>query len=290
LLYLVATILLNVIVFTVLKSFPRFGIHPLQAIVANYVVCVITGCLFTGIQPFTVATTQEPWLPWGLLMGVAFIAIFNLTAYCSKVSGMASTVIASKLSLVIPVIFSIIVYKEAAGNWKIIGLLLAFPAVYHATRTPKTTDIAPKLLWPVLLFLFSGSLDTLVNYIQGTFLHTQAAQAACTIICFATAGTSGLIVTSALVATGKMKLEAKNLIAGICLGIPNFFSIYFLIITLNSNLFQSSATIPLINISILVASTVTAILVFRESANRLRILGLALAVAAILLIGFGDTH
>ncbi|NDC41809.1 MAG: EamA/RhaT family transporter, partial [Chitinophagia bacterium] len=44
----------------------------------------------------------------------------------------------------------------------------------------------------------------------------------------------------------------------------------------------------IINIGILVASALVAILLFREQASRMRVLGLLLSVAAILLIAFGN--
>jgi drug/metabolite transporter (DMT)-like permease len=221
-------------------------------------------------------------------MGAAFISIFNLMAYCTRVSGITSMVLANKLSLVIPVICSLILFHEHAGIFKIAGIVLAFPAVYLTTRTGGEKGAPANLFWPALLFFVSGGLDTLVNYIQATYLNTHEAQAAATIICFATAGTSGLVLLAVKMAGGKMKLELRNVVAGICLGIPNFFSIFFLVKALNSNLFESSATIPLLNIGILLASSVTAILFFREAAGKWRIMGLALALIAILLIALGD--
>lgn len=286
--YLILTVLFNVLVSAVLKLYPKYNINSMQAIVFNYVVCVITGMLFTGIQPFTTTTLHAPWFPWTLLMGIAFISIFNLTAHCTKVDGMTTTVIASKLSLVIPVIASILLYHDALGIGKIAGIVLALPAMYLTTRTPDENNNPPSLFWPAMLFLFSGGLDTLVNYIQHSFLSTPSAQAAGTIICFATAGAAGVLVVGYLIITGQQQLQWRNVVAGICLGIPNFFSIYFLVRALNSSQFQSSATIPLVNISILVASSIAAIIFFRERAGRWRIIGLLLSVVAILLIGFGD--
>jgi drug/metabolite transporter (DMT)-like permease len=286
--YLVATVLFNVVVSAILKLFPRYNINSLQAIVVNYCVCVVTGSVFTGNIPFNATTLNAPWLPWALLMGIAFIAIFNLTAHCTKVDGMTTTVIASKLSLVIPVVFSTLLYHEGSGIAKIMGIALAFPAVYLSTKITDKTGKALSLFWPALLFLFSGGLDTLVNYVQATFLHTRDAQAAATIICFATAGSTGVILVVVLLAMKKITFQWKNIVAGVCLGVPNFFSIYFLVLALNSNIFQSSAAIPVLNISVLVASTLAAILFFREPAGKWRMMGLALAVAAILLIGIGD--
>lgn len=279
---------MNVAISAILKLFGRYHINSLQAIVTNYCVCVITGCIFTGSIPFNQTTLQAPWLPWTLLMGVCFISIFNLMAHCTRTNGITTMVLANKLSLVIPVIAALIMYHEDASAVKVLGILLAFPAVYLVTKTAGNIQESGNLFWPALLFVASGSLDTLMNYIQGTYLHTTEAQAACTIICFATAGAAGVILLLILVVLRKTRIELKNVLAGICLGIPNFFSIFFLVKALRSNIFQSSATIPLLNVSILVATSLMAMLFFKERAGKLRIAGLVLALAAILLIAYGD--
>jgi drug/metabolite transporter (DMT)-like permease len=134
-LYLIATILLNVVISALFKVFPKYKIDTLQAIVANYCVCVVTGSLFIGHIPYSTGALHSAWLPWALLMGASFISIFNLIAYCTRIDGITTTTIANKLSLVIPVLFSVFLYHEAEGIGKIIGVVLAFPAVYLTSRT-----------------------------------------------------------------------------------------------------------------------------------------------------------
>lgn len=220
-------------------------------------------------------------------MGAGFIGAFNLMAWCAQKSGITTMALANKLSLIIPVLVAIFVFGEHAGTVKILGLILALPAIYLINRS-QSDHSKNTLLWPAVLFLVSGCLDTLVNYIQSSFLATAEDQALSTIVCFATAGSIGIILIGILVFTGKMQLAFRNLIAGIVLGVPNFFSIFFLVKALRSNLFQSSATIPLLNISILVTTAVVAIIVFGEKASLAKITGLIIAVASILMIGLGD--
>ena len=174
------------------------------------------------------------------------------------------------------------------GIGKIIGIVLAFPAVYLTTRVLGDNNKPQNLFWPALLFIGGGLLDTLMKYVQFNFLKSQDSQAVYSIFCFATAGAIGVVLVTVLLLLKKTTLQWKNIIAGICVGIPNYFSIYFLVRMLNDNFLQSSAAIPVLNIGILVASALTAILLFREKANFLRVTGLVLSVIAILLIAFGD--
>lgn len=286
--YLLITILLNVVISAIFKVFPKYKIDMLQALVANYCVCVITGIVFIGHSPFVSASFHASWLPWALLMGAGFISVFSLTAYSIRVDGITTAIIANKLSLVIPVIFSVFLYGEVMGLGKIVGILLAFPAIYLTTRVLGDDNKPQNLLPPALLFIGGGLLDTLMKYVQFRFLATPEDQATYSVFCFGTAGTIGIIIITTLLLSGKKIFHWKNIVAGICLGIPNYFSIYYLIRMLNSSFLQSSAAIPVLNIGILVASALTAILLFREKANVLRITGLILSVVAILLIAFGD--
>jgi drug/metabolite transporter (DMT)-like permease len=286
--YLLITIFLNVVIFAIFKVFPKYKIDSLQAIVANYCVCIITGSLFIGHIPFTTAHFHTTWFPWALLMGCGFISVFNLIAYSTKIDGITTTTIANKLSLVIPAIFSIYLYHEAAGAGKIIGIVLALPAVYLTSRVKGEDKKAQKMFWPVILFISSGLLDTLVKYVQVSFLPSADVQATYTIYCFSVAGTIGIVLVTTLLLLKKITFSWRNIVAGICVGIPNYFSIYYLIRMLNSTFLQSSAAIPVVNIGILAASAFTAILFFREKINALRITGLILSIIAILLIAFGD--
>lgn len=286
--YLIAVILLNVFISVVFKLFPKYNINAPQAIVVNYFTCVVTGCLSIGHIPFNSIAIHADWFSWAIIMGFAFIAIFNMLAYSTKVDGITTTIIASKLSLVIPVIFSLIVYKEHATIAKIAGVLLAFPAVYLTTRVAGDDHKPQSLLWPVLIFIGGGFLDTATNYIQLHFLSTPDVQATYTIFVFATAAVIGAIVLIVLLLLKKIELHWRNLVAGIVVGVPNYFSIYYFIRVLNSNLLESSASIPVLNIGILAASAVTAILLFKENVNLLRIIGMVTSVVAILLIAFGN--
>ncbi len=288
--YLLAVIVLNTLLYSFFKVFPGYKIDTLQAIVANYWVCVATGSIFLGYFPVSSTSLGQPWTPWAMLMGAGFISIFNLVAYCTRVDGITTATIANKLSLVIPVLFSIFLYNEQAGPMKILGIALAFPAVYLTTRVKGEEGKVPSLFWPALLFLGSGLLDTLVKFVEQRYLDTPQLQAEYTIHVFSTAAVIGTLLVTVLALLGKIKLHPRNIIAGIVLGIPNFFSIYYLIRLLNSDYMQSSASIPVSNIGVVVASSLAAIFIFKEKANKQRIIGLVLAVAAILLITLADIY
>lgn len=290
-LYLTAIVLLNVLLFSIFKMFPKYGISPLQAIAVNYWVCVLTGTmvLSKGIEP--IIFFNYSWIYWALLLGSMLITLFNLIAYSTKVEGMTTTTIANKLSLVIPVLFAAWLYHEHFGVGKIAGILIAFPAVYLTVK--KKQEVAGKvknLFWPVLLFIGSGILDTLMKYVQTYYLATTADQAIFTIQSFAVAAMLGTAILVIRIILKKEQIHWKNIVAGVVLGIPNYFSIYYLIRLFHVDFMESSAVIPVNNVSILLCTTLVAFLFFKEQITRLRLVGIILSIISILLIAISDLN
>lgn len=282
--YLLLTILLNTLVFSLFKLFPKFGINQLQAIVTNYIVCVITGSVFIGKVPIGMSSVSHSWFPWAVLMGCMFIGIFNFIAWSTKHEGMTTTTIANKLSLVIPVVFSVFLYDDKLSVLNILGIILALPAVYFTSKLAGEKLKANSYFFPFLLFLLSGLLDTLVKYVEQNFLKETQTQAIFTIHTFAVAAIIGAVLVIGLLAFKKMKFCLRSIVAGIILGVPNYFSIYFLIRLLHSNVMQSAVAIPVNNIGILICSAIVAIFFFKEKPTTTRIAGLGLALLAIALI------
>ena len=86
---------------------------------------------------------------------------------------------------------------------------------------------------------------------------------------------------------GTTQMSWRNIAGGIVLGVPNYFSIYFMIRMLNTNFIKSSAMIPLSNVGVLVASSLAAILFFRERPSLKNKVGLALSLIVIVLLAMG---
>ena len=287
---LLATIILNTVLFVLFKIYSRFGVDNLQAIVVNYWTCVVTGSFLLGAFPVTSESINEPWLPWAALMGTMFFSVFNLLAFTTLKEGITTTTVANKLSMVIPVAFSVFLYGDRRTAFKIAGILLAFPAVYLTTRVKEDGKQGQDLLWPALIFIGSGLLDTMTKFVEHSYIDSDEGTISFTIHTFFTAASVGTLVVAVQLIRGKIKLHYRNIIAGIVLGVPNYFSIYYFIRFLKSGFLQSSAGIPVVNIGIVLVSALTAILFFREKVTRLRVVGLILSILAILLIALGDTN
>ena len=122
-----------------------------------------------------------------------------------------------------------------------------------------------------------------MNFVQNHLL-SQLSAALFSAIGFGIAGVIGLIWMTIAISKKKTTLSLKNVLAGICLGIPNFFSIYFLILAYSTTGWSDSTVLAIVNVSIVVIAAILGFLVFKESVTKQKILGLISALSAIALL------
>jgi drug/metabolite transporter (DMT)-like permease len=294
-LYLIGSIVLTSYLTLTFKVLEKYKINTFQAIMFNHWTCVITGSVVNGEFPFHGSNLHQPWFLWALLMGGMFISIFNILAITTLKAGVAVASVANKLSLIIPFLFSIYLYSEKISAVKVVGIMTALAAVI-LTCWPKKNfqqqnvmnKVNPLLLiiLPAVLFFSSGLLDTVIKYSEQTFLNEKNNNIFL-ITAFASAGTIGAITLLILIITGKQKFSYKSILAGICIGIPNYFSIWCLVKVLKANAGNSSAIIPVNNMGIVLFSALMAWILFKEKLSRLNWIGIVLSIGAIALIAFG---
>ncbi|MAP53856.1 EamA/RhaT family transporter [Altibacter sp.] len=283
--YLLLSIAASVAIFIVFKLFSRYKVHTFQAIVVNYVVACSCGLLAYEGSVIPSVIVGYGWFYYTLALGALFITVFNLMAITTQRSGLSVVSVATKMSVVVPIVFGLVYYKESLGALKIIGILLALAAVYLASIKSKEglTIKTKNLIFPLLVFIGSGVIDTSIKYLEGSFVAANDVPLFSATI-FASAAILGILSIAVLAVRGKIHVQLKNILGGIALGIPNYFSIYFLVKALRSGLLDSSGIFTVNNVAIVMVSTLVGILLFKERLLPKNWLGIALAVLSIFLI------
>lgn len=294
-LYLVGSIILTSYLTLAFKVCERYRVSIFQAIVFNYITCVITGSFVNGSFPINSETMGTPWFKWACVMGVLFVSIFNVIGLTAQKVGVAVASVANKLSLIIPVVLSVYLYGESVRGWKLVGVVLALAAVvltcYKGRQQEQKMEPSARK-WeyalPFILFIGSGLLDGLINHVQKQYV-TEENNNAYLISGFFSAATIGSTLLLIQYARKKQVFHFRNLLAGVLIGIPNYFSIWCLVRFLKQSPWESSASIPVNNMGIVLFSSVVAWLLFRERLSKINWMGIVLSLAAIYLIAFGDT-
>ena len=278
------SIISSSLLFVLFKSFQLKKINTFQAIVVNYFTAAIVGISLSAEDFNYGNTVGSDWFVGAILLGILFISIFNLMAKTAQINGLSVASVASKMSVIIPVIFGFYVYNEEAGFIKVIAILLALIAVYLASiKNEKKIDFKKHLSYPILLFLGSGVIDTSIKFIETTYVAENGIPLFSATI-FLIAGSIGIILSVGFKKTFGFKNDIKTIIAGIILGIVNYSSIYFLLKALNNKHLESSSIFTINNVAIVMTTSLIGLLFYKESLSKKNWLGISLAIISIMLI------
>jgi drug/metabolite transporter (DMT)-like permease len=283
-LHLLFAILSSAGIFVCFKYLEKYKVDILLAIIINYITASACGYLLSDSNIEITSLVQQSWLSIAIIIGVAFIVVFFIIGRSTQKAGISITTLASKMSFVLPMIFSILFYHEPISLQKVIGFVLAISAVLLSIYKDQKDTIQRKYLWlPILLFFSAGTVDSLVKYAQEEYL-TSGGQEMFSTLLFTIAAISGLIVLVLKKQNFRSLLQAKVIVGGILLGLVNFGSLHFLIASLNHSEFDSSIVFSIINIGIVAISVLIGIGVFREKLNKINLLGILLAIIAIFIL------
>ncbi len=279
-------------VFVIFRLFGQYKVNTFQAIVFNYLTCAVTGFLTVGITPFQNIPIPLPsWFWVGVVVGSFFIATFYVIARSTQIAGIAITTLASRISFFIPTLFSLFVFEISARTWgfgNYLGALLALASVGLAAYRPGMKALDARAVWlPIYVFLISGTIDTTFNYLSISILPA-AFEAVFSILLFGVAGLVGAMLLLVRHFQGH-RVKQKSILWGIALGIPNYFSVYLMLVTLRDFDGDGAFVFPMYNILVIIFSTLISVFFFREKLSRINFFGIGLALVAILLIVGWDT-
>ena len=285
---LTLAILFSSVIFAIFKLFIRFKIDTFQAIVFNYVTAAVCGFGLYSQTWDANNLVDTQWIPFALASGILFISLFVILGLSSQQNGVAITSVATKMSMASGILGMIFLYNESVGILKFSGILLAFIGVIAVSWMKSDSQKAQGARWMLLLLFFgSGLLDIVLNYAQKNALGTLT-PSLFSAFGLATAGVFGSVILIFQLIQGKTKFELKNVMAGIVLGIPNYFSIYLLISSYQSTGWKDSTVLSIINVSVVLLSTLIGLLFFHEKINRLKLIGLVCSLLAIALLYFAN--
>lgn len=284
--YLFLSIVFSTFILVIFRMYKRYGVNTFQAIVFNYIVAFAVGFGIYGDEWQPEHLYQGSWIPFAFIIGALFIGLFLLMGKSSQENGIGITSVTVKMSLAIPVAMAIFLYNENVYLAKVLGIIGALIGVFLITFQKKSNrkKSAPgNVFFLIILFLGSGTLDTLLNYVEKV-ASGNLSLALFSAIGFGIAGVIGLLVLFGALLMKKQRFHWKNVIGGIVLGVPNFFSIYFLMMAVRYPKLDDSVTYALNNVGIVMLSFIIGIIAFKETTTPLKIIGGIVSIIAIFLL------
>lgn len=272
------SVICSVLVGVFLKVAKRFHLNVFQIITFNY--CSALLLTYFTYQPNL--SIEQKSVPYALFISLAFLLpiVFFIQAKSIKLTGIVKTDIAQRLSLFIPLIASYYLFNETFSSLKIIAFIIGFSAIFF-TLNKKSSKKSSNWIYPLLVMFGFGVIDVLFkkvavlkdfSFITSLFL----------IFC-------GAFLVSIFFLVGKIivqkeKIEMKNILWGLVLGILNFGNILFYLKAHKALAENPSTVFAGMNMGVIILGSLTGILLFKEKMTKWNYFGIFLAIISIIII------
>ena len=274
--YLTIAVLCSVAVSVLLKVLRQKNIDIRQTIVAGYPVAFLLTWFL--LKP-DVSGMNALGVAWGIIiaLGILLPAVFIVLGRAIESVGIVATDAAQRLSLIIPIVAAFLLFGEVLTSTRIFGLLLGFLALGALIYRPQQGQISRQAkhtpLWLFGVWAGYGIIDILFKQVakQGT---------AFPLTLFVSFGLAGLLLFIYLLIT-RVRWQGNALAAGLLLGALNMGNIYAYVRA--HQLLSESPSIVFtgMNVGVIAVATLIGVGVFKESLNRINVLGLLLAICCV---------
>ncbi|MEX0981420.1 MAG: DMT family transporter [Bacteroidales bacterium] len=286
--YLVLSILSATGIFLVFKLIGQKSLPSFPVIIINYLTACTLGFLINAERIRPNAILEAPWIPISVIIGILFIVFFFVIARSSSEAGISITTVASKMSVVFPIAFSMAIDPNDRLTWlKAVAVFLTLTGVYLTVYKPGNTPSDKKrMLLPLLLFIGMGIVDSLVKFAQHAFVRNENT-ALFSAVLFFMAFMTGIIILP-FRKEGISEFRRWQIwLWGILLGMVNFGSIFMMVNALNyvdkeGIRMDGSIVFGANNIGIVSLSVLAGLLIFKEKLRTINWIGIAISALAII--------
>jgi len=278
--YVVGCVLTSTLLLVWLRLL-RLPVFPL--VTANYFVAVLAALIYKPLSWEALLQTPPAGLAGLVVLGVLFVSVFSLTGRVSREIGVGLAGMLSKLSLVIPIAFAVVILRETISARQGVGLFLALAAILlvHGPYLQEggIRKLWQALRWGLLLWLGNGIIDTLFKALQPTWQSLPDENIPPLIM-----GIAGLVGLALHVSQKQLHHLRRPALWGgaTLLGLTNIASVVFYVKGL-----RSLPAVPFflsLNLGIVLLAGVIGVVFFRERFSWLVGLGYAAGVGAIVLL------
>ena len=248
----------------------------LAMLAVNYIMCSFLAWAYTGFGSFFPAEMgRHTTSGFGLVNGILYLAGFVLLQRNIRVNGVVLSSTFIKLGLLVSMVVSVVFFGERPEIWQWAGFFLAVAAIVLMNYRPgegKAGNMASLLL----LLLAGGGGDAMSKIFEE--LGNPAFSDHFLLSTFMTA--LGLCLI--LFGISKKPAGFREVVFGLLIGIPNFFSAKFLLAALKD--IAAVIAYPVYSVATILVVTVTGVLVFREKLEKKQWLALGMILVALVLL------
>jgi len=251
----------------------------------NYFLCMILAIIYTGVG--NLMQTGEGLgtaIGLGSINGFFYIASLILFQNSVKKNGVVLSSIFMKLGIMMPLIISILLFGEMPTVVQIIGFVIAVTAIViinmkekeENVTNHKTNRTSPVKLGLILVLVGCGMADGMSKIYQE--LGTREFEELFLVCTFVIA----FILSVLFVKYKKQKYTSNEILYGILLGVPNYYSARFLLKALGE--IPAVVAYPTFSIGTIAVITLTGVFAFKEKLTIRQMFAIGLIAVAVVLL------
>ena len=242
----------------------------------NYLMCLVLAAVYTGGSGAAEGTDGLTGaVGMGVVNGILYLLGFVLLQFNVKKNGVVLSTTFMKLGLLVPMVVSVCFFREIPTAWQIIGFCLAVAAILLINIGERQTAGRMKV-GLLLLLLVNGGADTMSKIFEELGAEQWAEHFL--LVTFATA----LLLCVGLTIWKRERPGKWELLFGLLIGIPNYFSARFLLRALEH--VAAVIVYPTYSVATILVVTVAGLCLFRERLNKCQWTAIAVILAALVLL------
>ncbi len=245
----------------------------------NYLAASLIGFIFLVTGKGNTFSTDT--ILFGAFLGLMFVGTFFAFSKAVGIAGTALSTVSSRLSVLIPVLFSIILFNEIPRPAYYAGFVLTSVTIllfYLSLRKMGGKKLLiSDYLWLFYLFAGIGFNDFSMKIFESNWPESEKHLFLFSIFFFAFLYTLGIVLA------GKVRFDKHTAATGLVLGIPNIFSSFFLLLALKD--IRAIVVYPVTNISVILLTAFAAWVFWKEKPDAYGIWSIITGLGAIILLG-----
>lgn len=251
----------------------------------NYFICMILSILYTGAgNLFQTGEGLSTAIGLGVINGFFYILSLVLFQNSVKRNGVVLSSIFMKLGIMMPLIISIVLFKETPTMVQIIGFVIAIAAIvlinlkdkYSGEEKKKTERNDWAKIGLIFVLCGCGMADGMSKIYQE--LGTDRFEELFLVLTFVVA----FILSILLIIVKKQKFTKAELLYGALLGVPNYYSARFLLKALGE--IPAVVAYPTFSIGTIAVITLTGVIAFKEKITKRQMFAIGLIAIAVVLL------
>lgn len=272
---LILAITSSMLISVLMRASEKYRKNHISMLAVNYFMCCVVALVPAG-NPFPASEGLPAALLMGTISGILFLASFILLQWNISKNGVVLPATFMRLGVLVPTILSILIFGEHPRVTQIIGIIAAIAAILIIQGGNKDETRIYSLGGLILLLIGGGVTD----FMSKIYEQVGAPELSSHYLFYTFA--VALILCVLLCVYKKESLALMDVVFGLAIGIPNYFSALFLLKSLEA--IPAVVAYPSYSVGTIIMITMVSMLLFKERLNRRKTIALCIILAALALL------